>query len=159
MRLGVLEKKLTEQIVAQIRDVTPGVLVRAYQNGRMVVDLQVGETWAYYDLASLTKVIFTVQAMMWAFEEKKWTLETRASDILPWYPHQEVFIRDLLTHSAGYEWWKPLYLQFDSSRDLEARRHQLRKILIETPIQPQDTSVYSDLDFFVLSFLLESFWD
>lgn len=159
MRLAVLEKSLTEKIAAHIRDVTPGVLVRAYQGGRLVVDLQVGDTWAYYDLASLTKVIFTVQALMLAYEEKKWSLETRVQEIVDWYPHPEVRIRDLLTHSAGYEWWKPLYLQFDSARDLGGRREQLRKILQETPLSPQDASVYSDLDFLVLSFVLEKLWD
>lgn len=155
MKLSVLEKILSDQIAARIRDVTPGVMARAYQGGKLVVDIAVGETWPYYDLASLTKIIFTVQTLMLDYEKKRWSLESRVSDFLSWYPHPQVLIRDLLTHSAGYEWWRPFYKDIDYSKDLAARRKQLSGMIAEIPLQKNDLSVYSDLDFFVLGDVLE----
>ena len=85
MKTSTLEKSLTAQIQARLRDVTPGVQVRAYQGGKLVCDISVGETYPYYDLASVTKIIFSVQAMIVAFEEKKWDLDTKLSAVLPWF--------------------------------------------------------------------------
>ncbi len=158
MKLGVLEKKLFDQIQPRIRDVTPGVLVRAYQGGKLVVDLAVGETWAYYDLASLTKVIFTVEAMMLAFERGQWSRETRVCDILPWYPHSQIKVADLLTHSSGLPWWKPLYQDLDLSQSVEGRREQLKKLLQEIPVEETNQSIYSDVGFLLVGFVLEELY-
>ena len=46
-----------QKIEDNIRDKAPGVMVRAYQGGKIVCDVSVGNTYAYYDLASLTKII------------------------------------------------------------------------------------------------------
>lgn len=155
MKLQVLEKALREQIGARIRDVTPGVVVRAYQAGRLVVDLGVGETWAYYDLASLTKIIFTVQTLMADFERGKWNLESTLGQFLPWYPHPEVKIVDILTHSAGFVWWLPIHRELDLTKAPEQRRQQLKELLKESPLEKQDQSVYSDIGMLMLGFVLE----
>lgn len=155
MKLQVLEKNLHDQIAARIRDVTPGVQVRAYQGGKLVVDLAVGETWPYYDLASLTKVIFTVQTLMADFEAKRWTLESTVGDFLSWFPRPEIRLVDLLTHSSGLQWWAPLYKDIDVGADLARRREQLKTFLASSPIERKEESVYSDLGFLLLGFVLE----
>jgi hypothetical protein len=63
-----LEKSLALSLEAAMVDVTPGVLVRAHAGGQLVCDLQVGQTARYYDFASLTKIVFTRQALMQARE-------------------------------------------------------------------------------------------
>ena len=68
MRYNSLERALIEKLNPAIVDVTPGVCVRAYHIGRLVCDVQVGQTYPMYDLASLTKIIFTQQAMMKAYD-------------------------------------------------------------------------------------------
>ncbi|WP_253715963.1 hypothetical protein [Bdellovibrio bacteriovorus] len=73
MKFSVLEKNIIKNLEERIRDTTPGVMVRAYQGGRIICDVAVGNTYAYYDLASLTKVLFTTQAMIASFEAGKWT--------------------------------------------------------------------------------------
>nr|HRO68577.1 serine hydrolase [Pseudobdellovibrionaceae bacterium] len=158
MRLGVLEKNLLEQIQPRIRDVTPGVLIRAYQSGKMVVDLSVGETWAYYDLASLTKVVFTVEAFMFAFEKNLWNRETRVCDILSWYPHPQVKVASLLTHSSGLPWWRPIYQELDPSKTPEQRREQLKTILQNLPLEESEQSIYSDIGFLLAGFVLEKLY-
>ena len=64
MRFTTMEKNLSQLIEPELRDVTPGVQIRAFQAGKIVCDIALGQTYAYYDLASLTKIIsaqFTVQ--------------------------------------------------------------------------------------------------
>lgn len=159
MVLNVLERQLSEKIQTRIRDVTPGVVIRAYHGGKQVLDLAVGETYPYYDLASLTKVIFSAQAAMLAFERGRWTLETRVSEILPWYPHISVTLVQLLTHSAGLEWWKPLYKELDLQRRREDRREQLKQMLMHAPLGDASKSVYSDLGMLLFGFVLENLYD
>ena len=155
MKLHVLEKTLAEQIKGRLQDVTPGVVVRAYQGGKLVVDLAVGDTWAYYDLASLTKIIFTVQTLMLDFELGRWSRESKVGDFLSWFPHPETRIVDLLTHSAGLPWWMPFYQDLDLSKTIPQRREQLKGFLSQVTLEPKDVSVYSDLDFLLLGFILE----
>lgn len=159
MRLAVFEKGLIEQIRPRIRDVTPGVMVRAYQGGKLVADVSVGETWAYYDLASLTKVIFSVQSAMLAYERGLWKTDSRVADFLPWFPHPQVQVVDLLTHSSGLPWWKPLFKEIDLHKNLEERRDQLKAILVGMELDPSEQSIYSDVGFLLLGFVLEAIYE
>lgn len=158
MKYSVLEKTLIKNIEDNIKDVTPGVLVRAYQNGRLVCDVGVGSTYAYYDMASLTKIIFTVQAMMHAYEEGKWRVDSTVSHFLSWFPHKNVKITDVLSHSSGLTWWRPFYKELNLNDSWQNRRAQLKTMISQMPIEPVDVSVYSDVGFLVLGYLLEEFY-
>ena len=159
MKYSVLEKNLITQLQERIRDTTPGVMVRAYQSGRIICDVAVGNTAAYYDLASLTKIIFAQQAMMYCYEIGKWTFETKVSDVLSWFPQRETKITELLTHSSGLAWWMPFYQELDLSQSTEQRHEQLRQILAKQKLEKKESAVYSDLGFMVLSYILEAFFD
>jgi len=159
IRTSVLERNLLKQLEESITDVTPGVVVRAYQGGRMIADVAAGNTYPYYDLASLTKIIFTTQAMMMAFEDKKWSFESRVRETLSWFPDEETLIVDLLNHSSGMMWWSDLYKQIDLSKSIIQKRTQLQQLLAKSPLQHQEQSVYSDLGFMTLGFILEAFYD
>lgn len=158
MRLSSIEKKLREQIEPRIRDVTPGLLLRAYSDGRQVVDLAIGETFPYYDLASLTKIIFSVQACMLAFDQKKWNLDSKINEFLSWFPNSNIRVQDLLTHSSGLPWWEAFYKKIDLNLNPEQRREQLKSLLLTCEIQPQDVSVYSDVGIILLGFILEEWF-
>lgn len=159
IKYSVLEKNLIQNLETALKDVAPGVLVRAYHGGKVICDVGVGQTYPYYDFASLTKIIFTVQAMMYAFELKKWNLDTTVQSILSWYPHPQTKVRDLLTHMAGLEWWMPFYKDLDLNLSEADRRKKLQEMLIKAPCAPTGKAVYSDLGFLTLGFLLESFFD
>lgn len=159
MRSSVLEKNLTKQIEEKIKDVTPGLLLRAYQNGKMICDISVGETYAYYDLASLTKIIFTTQAMMYAFELGKWNLDTPVNEILDWFPHKNTLIQNLLTHSSGLVWWKPFYKEINLNENVMQRWQQVKKEIASLPLEKNENSVYSDVGFLLLAFLLEEMYE
>jgi CubicO group peptidase (beta-lactamase class C family) len=159
MKYSVLEKNLISQLEERIVDVTPGVMVRAYQGGRIICDVAVGSTYAYYDLASLTKIIFSTQAMMYAFELGKWKFESKVGDYLSWFPHKDIKLSELLTHSSGLVWWMPFYENLDLNSSEEARREQLKKMLIECKVEKQESAVYSDVGFLLLGFVLEKIFD
>lgn len=158
MKYSVLEKNLIEQLAPKIRDITPGVMVRAYQNGRLICNISVGTTYAYYDYASLTKIIYTVQAMMLAFEEKKWNLDTTLQSVLPWVKSPQTRLFQLLTHSAGYPWWLPFYQKLDIRQSWQQRRSALQQEIESIVPENTNQSVYSDVGFMVLGFVLENFY-
>lgn len=159
IRYSVLEKNLIQNLETAIRDVTPGVLVRAYHGGKVICDVGAGQTFPYYDLASLTKIIFTVQAMMYAFELKKWSLDSKVQTFLPWFSSAETSVVDLLTHMSGLEWWIPFYKEINPEWDETKKRDVLQQMLAKVPCKPTGKAVYSDLGFLTLGFLLEKFFD
>lgn len=158
MNLSSFEKKLKAQIEAAIPSASPGVQIQVHQAGKKVCDLSVGETYAYYDFASLTKVVFTVQALMRAFDEGKWDLKSKVKDFCPWFPHEKISIRDCLTHSSGLVWWLPLYERLDLSTSPLSRWTESARIIRDLPIEKNGKSVYSDVGFILLGHVLESLY-
>lgn len=158
VKSSVLEKTLIAQIEPRLKEVTPGVQVRAYQGGRLICDLSLGDTYAYYDLASVTKIIFSVTAMMVAFEEKKWDLDTKVSSLLPWYRHEKTRVQDLLTHSSGLPWWVPFYKDIDTTKSIPDRWKQLQAMLEKQEVEVKDVSTYSDVGMLTLAFVLEELY-
>ncbi len=158
MKFSVLEKNLMMKIEENMRDVCPGVVVRAYQNGRVICDISVGNTYPYYDLASLTKIIFTTQVMMLAYENQAWNLETKIQDRLSWFPSDQVRVRDLLHHTSGMDWWKPFYQEMNRELPREERFHSLQPLLAAEKLSECLKCVYSDLNFLVLGFFLEKIY-
>lgn len=160
MKHSSLEKALIAKLEVAIKDVTPGVMVRAYYGGRLACDIAVGHTYPYYDLASLTKVIFTQQAMMQAFDQGHWTMNSKVKDILPDFFHSEMTIASLLSHTSGFDWWRPFYKEIDLNQSIEQKRKWLYKQLNQdSALIPEDKfngkALYSDLGFMTLGFILE----
>jgi CubicO group peptidase (beta-lactamase class C family) len=159
MKFSVLEKNLIKNLEESMRDISPGVMVRAYQSGKIICDVAVGNTFAYYDLASLTKVIFTVQGMMYAYELGKWHQKSHVSEFLSWYPYKDNLITDLLTHSSGLPWWLPLYQVLDPLESQEKRAEKIRETISASRLEKTENAVYSDIGFLVLCFILEKIFD
>jgi CubicO group peptidase (beta-lactamase class C family) len=158
MKYSGQENKLIDKIKQAIPDVTPGVSARAYHMGRMVCDINVGNTYPYYDLASLTKVIFTQQAIMEAFDRGLWSLETKVKDILPDFNH-DILIKELLTHTSGLEWWLALYEQIQLDLSWQEKRSWIYKQVNNSKLNKTGKSVYSDLGIILLGFILEKIYE
>ena len=105
----MIEIKLSQQINESLPGITEGVVVQAYQSGQKKIDIQCGKTYRYYDLASLTKVIFTVSRIMQLHEQEKIDVATSVQKYISWYPHREVTLQELLTHSSGHQAWNGYY--------------------------------------------------
>ena len=105
-----------------------------------------------FDLASLTKVIATTTIAMRAAQSGALGLDTRVADVLATWRGEDragVTIRHLLDHSSGLPAHRRLWEQ---ARGRDAFEH----LIAATPLDaaPGTRSVYSDLGFMLLGFVL-----
>jgi serine-type D-Ala-D-Ala carboxypeptidase len=155
------ERRLEKQLFESLPGVAPGLMVQVYKMGRKVADIAVGETFTYYDFASVTKIIFTTQALMKAFDEGKWNLESKVSDFLKDFPHKQILIKDCLNHSSGLQWWEPFYKVLDLQSSIESRWKKLFEVIYALPLAETGAShqsVYSDVGFLVLGGVLSELY-
>ena len=97
------EKRLKQTIAQQIPDlaqVTPGIAFDVHVRGRRKGTLRVGQTYDYYDLASLTKIIFSASACMHYFARHPRELKNPVHDHVSWWKARTRPL-DLLTHTAA----------------------------------------------------------
>ncbi|MFN4070844.1 MAG: serine hydrolase domain-containing protein [Thermus caldifontis] len=106
----------------------------------------------YFDLASLTKPLFTLKEVLKAVEEGLLDLDDPLSQHLPemlWlkeHPLKGVTVRALLAHTAGLPAWEPLYT-WGEGETLKAR-------VLQHP-WPLGEAQYSDIGYILLGLLLE----
>ena len=153
--MNVIEKKLQEEFKNSEHQEFPGCQIQAFHKGKKQVDFHWGKTYAYYDLASLTKIIFTTLWYMDQVQKRKMSVDSKVSFYLPWYPHSQYKVKDLLSHSAGNNWWEPFYKQISLHLDREQRYQQLEKLCQQAPIKKYAKAIYSDIDFFLLGSVMK----
>jgi CubicO group peptidase (beta-lactamase class C family) len=111
------------------------------------------EPGTLFDLASLTKVIATASVAMRLVEQrtinlddkvKRWIPEWRGTD------REAVTLRALLTHSSGLTAWLPFYRDYKGRQEFQ---HAICSLPLE--YRPDTQSIYSDLGFILLAFVLE----
>jgi len=119
-----------------------------------------------YDLASLTKPLATATSVLLLIQRAKVALEDSVQQILAELegaPIGQATVRDLLTHRSGLPGWRPFYERLDARGIVPglpgmqpAKRHVLQMIRDEPLIYARgERSVYSDLGFMLLGFLVE----
>jgi CubicO group peptidase (beta-lactamase class C family) len=106
-----------------------------------------------FDLASLTKVIATVPLVMSAVEAGALALDDRVAAHLPAWrgvDREDVTIVDLLEHASGLTAYLPFF------RDHHGRA-EFERAICSLPLEyaPRTQSIYSDLGFMLLAFILE----
>jgi CubicO group peptidase (beta-lactamase class C family) len=106
-----------------------------------------------FDLASLTKVIATATLMMRAVDAGTLALEDRVADRLPGWrglDREHVTLADLLEHASGLTAFLPFF------RDHHGRA-EFERAICTLPLEyaPRTQSIYSDLGFMLLAFILE----
>jgi CubicO group peptidase (beta-lactamase class C family) len=106
-----------------------------------------------FDLASLTKVIATGTLVMRAVDDGRMGLDERVGSRLPDWRGQDrdmVTVRDLLAHCSGLAAYLPFF------RDHTGRR-EFTHAICTLPLEyvPRTQSIYSDLGFILLGFMLE----
>jgi CubicO group peptidase (beta-lactamase class C family) len=110
-----------------------------------------------FDLASLTKVVATLPAILKLLETGKLSLHDRVVDFLPDFGQngkENIGIFHLLTHTSGLPAHKPFYLQSLNSDEI------IEDICTETLIGPIGKKVvYSDLGFILLYKIIEIITD
>lgn len=155
-------QNLDQDLQAHWSTTTPGLKLKAYHQGHEVLQYEGGTVYRFYDLASLTKVLFTVPAMMMAHQKKLWDHNTKVQEILPWWSIPQTKIVDLLTHTSGLIWWKPFF-QSRNPKEGPSLSWQALQSEIQLELESIDktsvhSSVYSDVGFMVLAYVLETFY-
>ncbi|TNE80689.1 MAG: glycosyl hydrolase [Bacteroidetes bacterium] len=134
-----------------------------------------------YDLASVTKVAATTMAIMHLYDKGKIDLKKKASfyvKALRGTNKSNITLQELLTHTAGLQSWIPFYLKtLDSTgayysfcrdddycipvaQDQWANRRVTDSIwswIVESPVKKPGHYLYSDLSFYLLQKVVESF--
>jgi CubicO group peptidase (beta-lactamase class C family) len=142
----------------------PGAAIEAGRHDRVLWNAAFGRfTYAedapevradtVYDLASLTKVIATVPRVMQAMEAGALALETRVAERLAAWrgaDRQAVTIGDLLEHASGLTAYLPFFRDHQGRADFE-------RAICTLPLEyaPRTQSIYSDLGFILLGFILD----
>lgn len=108
-----------------------------------------------FDLASLTKVVCTTTLAMRAVEGGRLGLEDPVAHWIPEWrgaDREMVTVRDLLAHTSGLTGYLPLF------NDPHVRgRREFQRAICALPLEypPRTGSIYSDLGFILLGFILE----
>jgi CubicO group peptidase (beta-lactamase class C family) len=120
-----------------------------------------------YDLASLTKPLATVTSVLLLIQRSKVALGDPVQEVLAELEGASIgqaTVRELLTHRSGLPGWRPLYERLDargiapglSEGNHLVKQHVLKMIRDEPLIYARgQQSVYSDLGFMLLGFLVE----
>jgi serine-type D-Ala-D-Ala carboxypeptidase len=106
-----------------------------------------------FDLASLTKVIATTPLLMQQVERGAVGLDDPVGRFIPAWQgtdRDDVTIRDLLAHCGGLTGYLPFFRDHHGRAEFQ---HVICALPLEYP--PRTASVYSDLGFMLLAFILE----
>lgn len=125
-----------------------------------------------YDLASLTKVLVTGLLCAKLIEKGEINLTDRISEYFSEFDtdeKREITIENLLTHTSGFQAWKPFYLSENAPQIHEAKYlgdsdkrinefvlNEISQTPLENPINSK--VVYSDFNFLMLGFLVEKIY-
>jgi CubicO group peptidase (beta-lactamase class C family) len=128
------------------------------------------KTDTIYDLASLTKPLVTGLLCAKLIEDGEINLSDKISRYFAEFEtneKREITIENLLTHTSGFQAWKPFYLFRDNSLITKADYlgspdERINKFVLEeiakTPLKNSinEQVIYSDFNFLLLGFLVES---
>jgi CubicO group peptidase (beta-lactamase class C family) len=119
----------------------------SYESDRRVTSATI------FDLASLTKVLCTTALSLRLLERGILDLATPIAALMPTWAGDDrctVRVRDLLEHSTGLPAYQPYYLTLSGRASYElAIGHE------PLAYPPRSKSIYSDLDFMLLGFIIE----
>lgn len=114
----------------------------------------VNET-TFFDLASLTKTLFTTSLLMKWVDQGKINLDQK---------YKNISIREYLSHTSGYAAWEPIYESLKSKYGIALPQVSIQKrtedfyaeVLKIAPLYPAGTqTVYSDINFWLLGMFVE----
>lgn len=106
-----------------------------------------------FDLASVTKVMATTQAIMKLSSEEKIDVNDKVAKYIPQFGvngKENITIADLLTHTSGLTPWYPTYFYAE-------KRNDVLKYIENMPLEYETGTkrVYSDFSFMTLGLIVE----
>ena len=116
------------------------------------------EVFKFYDIASLTKVIFTVTRLMMLKERGIFDENCQVKSVVPWFGSPHKSLKKFLNHTAGTVAWKPYFLKLPKLSREEKWTELQRQLRAEPSLQGSgstSSAVYSDVGFLLLGVALE----
>lgn len=106
-----------------------------------------------FDLASLTKVIFTVPVIYGFIHEKNLLPDEKISR---YFNDMDcnVTVLNLLSHRSGFPAWLPFYEMVEKNLSLEERKKEVERIIFGSGTKER-SKCYSDLNYILLGFIIE----
>ncbi len=107
-----------------------------------------------YDLASLTKVVATLPAIVRLLSERELSLDDRVGRFISnagWFQNPslaDVTIRQLLSHTSGLTNWRAIFASVSTRKTFLAN-------VFQSEVGPAGPLLYSDLGFIVLGAIVE----
>lgn len=168
-----ITRLLLEGVQAQV---FPGAVLFVRHQGNVRIHQAVGlisglpnsppvQPQTIYDLASLTKPLATSSAILLLVQDGLLNLSQPLNDLLEEtreFPLGRVVLKDALCHQSGLPAWRPFYQSFppSPSSDVPSRQDQIQaflKFILKEPVEAfsPPKSVYSDLSYMVLGFVVE----
>jgi CubicO group peptidase (beta-lactamase class C family) len=166
------EKRILDLLLAAVSDgVFPGCVLLVCHSKKIVFFEAAGNSGLFptprpmtrqtrFDLASLTKPLATALGILCLVSQGMVHLDNSLvkllSSITVPEDKKEISLRQLLSHCSGLPAWKPYYLSLGTLPQ-RARKAQIRRQILEEPLaySPATSTVYSDLGFIVIEWLLE----
>jgi CubicO group peptidase (beta-lactamase class C family) len=154
---AVLERAVAEKAfpaaVIEVGHVTSPLWREAFGRLTFEPDARAAHDDTVFDLASLTKVIATASLMMRDVERGALGLDDDVgAHVRRWQDasREAVTLRDLLAHCSGLPAHRPFFRQHRG-------REAFDEAICTTPLEylPRTRSIYSDLGFMLLGFVLE----
>ena len=166
-----MENRIREILGKGKRDgIYPGAVLLVAQKGEVLIHEATGhlslipETVpmkrdTIFDLASLTKPLATTLALMKLVDQGRLGLDRPLAEILKDFSlkgERGLTPRMILCHCGGFADWRPFYKDLEGFRP-ENRKGALRRLIMEGPLayKPGKGSLYSDLGFMILEWLIE----
>lgn len=148
---------------------TPSVTVLVKQGEEMLYHKSFGWSYLYdmgiklekpiksttdtiYDLASVTKVMATTQAVMKLVDEDRLDIEAPVANYLEGFGikgKENITSRELLTHTSGLPQWEPTYLHVNTREEEKEYVNDLDMMFAS------GTYHYSDFSFIILALIVE----
>jgi CubicO group peptidase (beta-lactamase class C family) len=137
----------------------PGAAVVIGKDSAIIVEKGIGRVeWngevvrpaeTMYDLASLTKIVSPTLAAMYLYDKDKLDILAKVKTYIPEYPHDNVHIWNLLTHTAGLPAGKSL----PKNRGTE----EYKRLIINSRLiyKPGTHYLYSDLSAIIMGIVIE----
>ena len=176
-----IEPKVDQVMDKYIDEIIPGGVVLAAKDGKVVFQKAYGNAQVFdnadftnidnptaqrmeiprkteldtlYDMASVTKIMSTTQAIMKLHSEGKLKLEDKVTNYLPDFGKngkENVKIEQLLTHTSGMPQWVPSFFYVSNDRDKELEFINNLGLIFE----PGEHK-YSDFGFMTLAYIVEA---
>jgi serine-type D-Ala-D-Ala carboxypeptidase len=151
---GIWQKKTPDEI-----------WVRAVGSRRILPSTRPMFADTVFDLASVTKVYATATLSAVLVDRGWLSWDTSLKSLLPLFQYPEIKIRHLLSHTAGFSAWEPLWEKVRDhfapaplySIPIKERQAIMRQIVFSIPpvALPGVQTLYSDISFLLLGFGLE----